>query len=96
MSAASLAEWLIIDLISHLFLSTDARAGQVQGGAAGTAEATGATGGSIAQQLTRLHRMTIDEAKDILNVKFETKNGLPKQEEIESMIKVRCVVLADI
>ena len=62
----------------------------MQGGAAGAADATGPTGGSIAQQLTRLHRMTMDEAKDILNVKFETKDGLPKQEEIESMIKVRC------
>ncbi|KDN50386.1 hypothetical protein K437DRAFT_65935 [Tilletiaria anomala UBC 951] len=69
----------------------NARAGQMEAaaGAAGAgAGAGGAGGGSITDQITRAHRMTMDEAKMILNFKEESKAlELPTAQEVEAMIK---------
>ena len=65
-------------------------------GAAGAAGANGAAKGSVSEQLTRLHRMSVDEARMILNVKGDGKgsnNALPTTEEMETLIKVRSLLL---
>lgn len=61
-------------------LYADARAGRVEMGAAGAGNAT--TGNSVTDGLSRMHRMTLDEAKLILNLKNAT------QAEKEDLIKV--------
>jgi len=53
-------------------------------GAAGAGNAT--TGNSVTDGLSRLHRMTLDEAKLILNLKNAT------QAEKEDLIKVCCYI----
>lgn len=63
-------------------IRTDARAGRVEAGAAGMA-GNASTGNSITDSLTRAHRMTLDEARLILNLKNAT------EAEKEALLKVR-------
>lgn len=74
-------------LLANCSVLTDARAGRVEAGAAAAGSAT--TGNSATDMLTRTHRMTLDEARLILNLgkqKATTDVGAEK----EVLLKVRC------
>lgn len=65
--------------------SADARAGNIEAAAGGAAGAT--TGNNASDNLTRTHRMTLDEARMILNMEAKEvkENGEAAQEKLEKV-----------
>lgn len=68
------------------------RASPEAAAAGGASSGAGAKAGGVSGDLTRTHRMTMDEALMILNFKEANPGRVPAPEEIEKMAQVCALV----